>query len=584
MGINVEVRAGRLTRLWFGLFGLLVASIFHLQIVRGSYFRDLSERNRLRLVSLEGPRGKIEDRNGKILATSRLSFNCTAFLHEGPKRIRASFERLAAILGEDVTKLEQRYDRKRAGAFQSVLLAEDISLEQAVAIEEQLHLMPGILVETRPLRTYPYAESAAHVTGYIGPQSETETEELEFLGYNAADWVGREGLEKGYESYLRARSGGLQVEVDSRGQNPKVLGVKEPKEGRDIRLSIDAELQKFAYGELKGRRGSIIATDLRDGGLLCLTSSPSYDPNLFASARGRRQVGKYLNDKLSPLLNRAIQGQYPPGSIFKIVTALAALEPGKTKLSTSFNCPGFAVVGGKRFSCWREGGHGPQGLYDAFAHSCDVFFYKTGQAAGADAIHEKAVEMGFSAPTGIDLPGERAGLAPSRAWKKTRRRADWYDGDTMNYSIGQGFLMVTPLQALGMAAIIGADGQKLKPHLVEKIGGVTVAARHARAFVVTRQYLEAVQKGLDQVVNSNTGTGRLARIAGVRVAGKTGTAQTSKEADHAWFVGYAPQAKPVVAFVVFLEYGGHGGVEAAIVANAMLLKMKELGYFQETSP
>ena len=256
------------------------------------------------------------------------------------------------MLGEDVETLETRYKRKKAGAYQSVVLAEDIPLERAVAIEEQLRLMPGLMIETRPLRTCPYGESAAHVTGYIGPQTQEESEELEFHGYGASDWVGRDGLEKSYESYLRGRSGGLQIEADSRGQFLKVLGVKEPKEGRDLTLSIDADLQAFAYQQLNGRPGSVVVMDLESGGLLCLTNSPSYDPNLFASTRGRKEVGIYFSDKATPMLNRALQGQYPPGSIFKIVTALAALEPGKIKLGSSFTCPGYAIVGGKRFVWW----------------------------------------------------------------------------------------------------------------------------------------------------------------------------------------------------------------------------------------
>ncbi len=575
---SAETRASRLTLIWLVLFILLACSLFRLQIVRGGYFRSLSERNRLRLVNLEGPRGKIEDRNGRVIASSRLSFNCTAVLRERPSRIRKSFERLSAILDVDVETLEERYRRKKAGAYQSVVLAEDIPLDKAVAIEEQLNVLPGLMIETRPLRTYPYAEATAHLTGYIGPQTQEESDELEIHGYRPSDWVGREGLEKSYESYLRGHSGGLQLEVDSRGQYLKVLGVKEPKEGRDLRLSIDAPLQDFAYRQLQGKHGSVAVMDLSTGGLLALANGPSFDPNLFSTARGRRDVGKYLNDKTTPMINRALQGQYPPGSIFKIVTALAALEPKKINLNSTFHCPGFAIVGGKRFGCWKEGGHGTQNLYEAYAHSCDVFFYRTGFAAGPDAISQKSVEMGFSAVTGIDIPGERRGHVPSREWKKRRLHAGWYDGDTFNFSIGQGYLLVTPLQALVMAATIGTDGQKIKPHLVEKIDGVTVAEGHRTSFVVTPKYLAAVKKGLEEVVNSQTGTGRLARIPGVRVAGKTGTAETHKDQTHAWFVGYAPAEKPKIALVVFLEFGGHGGLEAATLANAILIKMQALGY------
>ena len=578
MHVSSESRASRLTLVWFVLFSLLALSLFRLQIVRGGYFRSLSEKNRLRLVNLEAPRGKIEDRNGKILASSRLSFNCTAFLSERPSRIKKSFERLSGILGEDVKTLESRYRKKKAGTYHSVVLAEDISLEQAVAIEEQLDLMPGLMIETRPLRTYPYAEASAHITGYIGPQTQEESEEAEFYGYRPSDWVGTSGLEKSYESYLRGRSGGLQLEVDNKGQYLKVLGVKEPKEGRDLRLSIDADVQQFAYDQLKGKRGSVAVMDLASGGLLAMANSPSYDTNLFSSSRGRKEVGKYLKDERSPMMNRAIQGQYPPGSIFKIVTALAALEPKKTTLNSTFSCPGFMIVGGRRFGCWKEGGHGRQDLYEAYAHSCDVFFYMTGRAAGPDAIHQKAVEFGFSLASGIDLPGERKGSVPSREWKKRRLHTSWYEGDTMNFSIGQGYLLVTPMQALGMAATMAMNGQRIKPHLADKIDGITVAERHSLPLGATPEYIAAVKKGLDEVVNSSTGTGRLAKIPGVRIAGKTGTAETHKEQNHAWFVGYAPADKPKLAFVVFLEFGGHGGLEAANVANALLLELQKRGY------
>ncbi len=578
MHVSSEARASRLTLVWFVLFSLLALSLFRLQIVRGGYFRSLSEKNRLRLVNLEAPRGKIEDRNGKIIASSRLSFNCTAFLRERPSRIKKSFERLSAILGEDVEALERRYKKKKAGAYQSVVLAEDISLEQAVAIEEQLNLMPGLMIETRPLRTYPYAEATAHLTGYVGPQSQEESEEAEFHGYRPSDWVGRDGLEKSYESYLRGHSGGLQLEVDNKGQYLKVLGVKEPKEGLDLQLSIDADVQQFAYDQLQGKRGAVAVMDLASGGLLAMVNSPSYDSNLFSSSRGRKEVGKYFKDERSPMMNRAIQGQYPPGSIFKVITALAALESKKTVLNSTFSCPGFMIVGGKRFGCWKEGGHGTQNLYEAYAHSCDVFFYMTGRAAGPDAIHQKAVEFGYSLASGLDLPGERKGSVPSREWKKRRLHSAWYDGDTMNFSIGQGYLLVTPMQALGMAATMATKGLRIKPHLANKIDGMTVAERHSSPMEATPEYMAAVRKGLEEVVNSPTGTGRLAKIPGVRVAGKTGTAETHKDQTHAWFVGYAPADKPKVAFVVFLEFGGHGGLEAATLANALLLEIQKRGY------
>ena len=309
-----------------------------------------------------------------------------------------------------------------------------------------------------------------------------------------------------------------------------------------------------------------------------MNSSPSFDPNLFASTPGRREVGRFLTDSKAPMFNRGIQGQYPPGSIFKIVTGLAALEPHRITEGTVFRCPGFYAMGKRIFRCWNEQGHGEQSLTEAYAHSCDVFFYMTGLAAGAEAIQRKAVEFGFSVATGIDLPQEKAGLVPTSAWKQKKLHAGWYDGDTLNLAIGQGYLQVTPIQALQMAAVVATNGQRLRPHLVDKIDGLPVAERHAFALELKPENLRAVKAGLDAVVNSDTGTGRLARTPGVRVAGKTGTAETGREGTHAWFVGYAPAEHPKVALVVFLEYGGHGGVEAATIARGILQQLKDKGY------
>ncbi len=575
---HAELKAAKLSVVALFFFGVIAASLFRLQIIEGDYYRALSEKNRLRLIYLEAPRGKILDRKGDLIATSRLSFNCTASSRDSKKKIFNSLDRLALLLDEDRGVLEKRYRRAKPGIYHTVVLAEDIPMEKAMAIEEQLHLMPGLMIETKPIREYPCAEACAHLTGYIGPLTQAETEELSDDGYRSSDWTGRQALEKKYESDLRGESGGLQVEVNNRGQYIKVLGVKEPVEGRDLILTVDRELQEYVQKQFQGQRGAVVVMDLKDGSILSLNSSPSYDPNLFASTRGRKDVGKYLNDPFAPMMDRAVQGQYPPGSIFKVVTALAALEVKRISLGTTFTCPGYMMVGGKKFRCWRDSGHGSQGLTEAFAHSCDVFFYSTGLAVGPDLIYRKAAELGFGMVTGIDLPAEKKGLAPSQAWKQKNKKAGWFDGDTANYSIGQGFLQVTPLQAVNMIAIIALDGLKMRPYVLEKIGSVALGRYPAEKIAIPSEHLNAVKQGLDAVVNLETGTGRLARIDGVRVAGKTGTAETGKKENHAWFVGYAPAAKPKIAMVVFLEYGGHGGVEAATIANAVMKKTKQLAY------
>ena len=575
---KAEVKAARLALLTFLFFLVVLFNLFWLEVLNGDFYRELSEKNRLRVLYLEPSRGKILDRRGRGLATSRLSFNCTLIPREGKNTIHETLRVLGPVLKEEPDRLEMIFKKNKTSAFGSVILAEDIGFSQAMAVEEMLDSLPGVMVETRPQREYPYAEVAAHLVGYTGPRTDEEEEENEEDAYRSSDWVGIDGVEKSYEDYLRGRPGGIQMEVNSRGRFLRALGMRQPREGRDITLTIDAELQKGVQGLLRDKKASVIVMELKDGGILCLNSAPSYNNNLFASFRGRRDVGKFLAGPHAPMVNRGIRGQYPPGSVFKIVTAMAGLENGKLKTSASYRCPGFMLLGGQRFGCWFSPGHGDQGLTEAFAHSCDVFFYLAGLSAGGEALVSKALEFGFSQKTGIDVPGERKGFVPSREWKRKKLGQGWYDGDTANLAIGQGYLEVTPLQALVMVGVVATGGERLVPHVLDKIDGTKVSERHGTRVRMTAESLEAVKKGLDAVVNMDTGTGRLARYPGLRVAGKTGTAQSGQAEDHAWFVGYAPAENPKVAMVVFIENGGHGGVAAAGVAHEVWKFLKEAHY------
>ncbi len=549
---KAEIKTGRLSLLALLFFLIVLADLFLLQVLNGGYYRGLSEKNRLRVLYLEPARGKILDRFGRVMAQSRLSYNCSVILRETKNTIHETVQVLSPVLMEEPEKLEQMYKKSKPGAFGSVILAEDIAPSQAMAIEEMLDTLPGVHIETRPQREYVYESAAAHLIGYIGPMTDVEKEELNDESYRSTDWVGREGIERYYEDYLHGRGGGIQMEVNSRGRFLRTLGIREPKEGRDIRLTVDAELQKMVHGLISDKKAAVMVMELGEGGILAMNSSPSYDPNLFASVRGRKEVGPLLKNERSPLFNRGIAGEYPPGSIFKIVTAMAALEKGKLRTSSTFRCPGYLLIGGKRFGCWREGGHGVQGLTDALAHSCDVFFYLAGMGVGGELIVSKALEFGLAQKSGIDLPGERSGLVPSRDWKKRKKSQGWFDGDTANLAIGQGYLQVTPVQALVMVAAAATGGDRLVPHLIDRVDGFKVAERHGLRIRMTSEYIQAVKQGLDAVINTETGTGQLARISGARIAGKTGTAQSGQGEDHAWFVGYAPVSQPKIAMVVFI--------------------------------
>lgn len=575
---RIELKANRLSIFFIICFSILFLNLFRMQILRGDYYRGLSEKNRLRVVYLEGARGKILDRNGKEIATSRLSFNCTAVPGQAKETIHESILVIASILGEDAEKLEKLYHRKKAGVFNSVLLAEDIPAKAAMAIEEMVDTMPGVMIETRPIREYPYGEASSHITGYLGPMTDAEKEDLAEEDYRSTEWIGRDGIERFYQSYLKGRSGGIQMEVNSRGRFLRALGVREPAEGKDLQLTLDAGLQVYVQKLIQSEKAAVVVMELEEGGILSMNSAPSYNANLLSSSRGRRDVGKYFTDPDSPMVNRAIAAQCPPGSIFKMVTALAGLESKKIRELTTYSCPGYLMVGGNRFGCWTHQGHGVQNLTQALAHSCDVYFYLTGLATGADAIYAKALEFGFFKKTGIDLPGEKEGLVPSKEWKRKRKGQEWFDGDTANTSIGQGFLLVTPIQALSMVSALADGSEVLRPHLVDKIGGVKIGERRGSSISITPKYLKAVKVGMRAVVNDDTGTGKFARAEGVSIAGKTGTAESGQHETHAWFVGYAPEDRPKVAVVVFVENGGHGGVAAAKVASKVFEYLKGAGY------
>lgn len=560
-------------------FALVWANLFRMQIVQGGFYQSLSEKNRIRVIYLEAARGRILDRRGQELATSRLSFNCSVIPREAEGYLKKSCDIVAPILGLEGEDLEKRYElRRKGGAFGSVVLAEDITKEQAAAIEERLDAIPGFLIETRPQREYPLGASAAHLVGYIGPLTSAENDLVESYGYRRADWLGREGVEQSYESTLRGASGGLQIEVDNRGRLIRVLGVKEPAEGKDVQLTVDARLQTLVQEKLAGQKGAVLVMDLSDGGLLCVNSSPSFDSNRFASPAGRKKVGGYLKAPGSPMMNRAIRGAYPPGSTFKIVTGSAALDKGSITPRTVVHCPGSLQIGNRKFPCAKLEGHGDQSFREALAHSCNVYFYRAGIAAGADALFEKARQFGFGERRGIDLPGEAKGFVPSKEWKRRLQRQGWFDGDTANIAIGQGGLQVTPLQALAMAAV-AATGESIQPHVLNSVAGVPLSEKHSKRVPVDPATLASIREGMVEAVRSDSGTARLSRVEGLRIAAKTGTAQSGQgDKTHAWYVAYAPAEKPRVAMAVFVEHGGHGGVAGARIAQPVLVWLKENGY------
>jgi penicillin-binding protein 2 len=561
------------------MFGLVAAGLFYNQVIRYGYYSGLSRNNSIRVVPIAGPRGDIRDRNGKTLVTSRVSFDVSLLSRELRDR-RGAARVMKETLGMSGEEIARSFEKADARPYSSVKIAEDVPKERAIALEEASVDIDGVAVDTSSRRDYVNGASGSHIYGYLGEVTEDELEALRDYGYRPRDLIGRGGVEKKYESYLKGVDGGTQVEVDSRGRSMRVLGLKEPKSGTDIQLTVDSSVQEASDRLLGDRRGCVIAMDPRTGEVLALASHPAFDPNIFVRPDTSRERLALLDDRIGrPMSNKAISGLYPPGSVFKVVIASAALETGRIARQTSFICSGSFKLGRTSFDCWKDTGHGAQNVVAALMNSCNVFFYNTGRALGVDTIEAYAKIFGFGHPTLIDLPDEVGGIVPGRAWKSSRFREGWFDGETINYSIGQGYLLVTPVQVLDMTAVMANGGSLVRPHVVKKIGGRDVALAKPRKTGISEGTIRIVREGLLAAVNGETGTARRAAPDGVAVAGKTGTAQTSRGRTHAWFSGFAPFDDPRICVVVMIEHGGHGGVEAAGIARGVFEEAKRLGYF-----
>lgn len=556
------------------LFSLLVIGVWYIQIIKAPMYIKLSKNNRIRIVPITAPRGDIFDRRGTPLVNNRISFDCVVIPQELTDKKR-SFSKLSNILQVKRNILEKALKKGFASPFTPEVIAKDIPKQKAIAIEEECLNMPGVFISTRPLRDYLYENLYAHLVGYISRIDEGELERLDRYGYRANDLIGKTGIEKEYDNYLRGNDGGMQIEIDNRGRQIRVLGSKRPEKGEDIYLTIDIELQKYIDQLLDKKKGACIVMDPNNGEILSLVSKPNFDLNLFVNSNNNR-IRKLLHDPNYPMLNRAIQCAYPPGSSFKIVTAGAVLEERKIDTKSTFVCDGSYKVGGKIFHCWKEKGHGSQNIIEGIKNSCNVFFYNMGMLTGPDAISKYAERFGFGRPSGIDLPGEMSGLVPNRLWKRLKMGERWYRGETANYAIGQGYLLVTPIQILNMVSVIANRGTLYEPYVVKRIGAVDVSSKAQRKIGFSKETIRTIIRGMQKVVEDDTGTGLRARIEGISIAGKTGTAQTGSDATHAWFTGFSPIYKPKVALVVFLEEGGKGGLEPAKMAGQIFKKAKEL--------
>jgi penicillin-binding protein 2 len=563
--------------------GLIVLGLLRLQVVEHEHFRDLAKNNRVRMEVLRAPRGAIFDRHGELLADNRPSFEILfrPFPAESAGRYRIDddwYARAAALV--EVDSLVLRAAVKQAGrSGESVVLRENAPFEVMAAVEELGETVPGIEVRIEPLRHYLHGAFAGHVLGYAGEINEAELATRLERGYRPGDLIGRSGLERAYETDLRGIDGAEFVVVNAMGQRVSTLTEGPPRlptPGRDLVLTLDLGIQRSLEQAMAHvKRGAAVAIDPRDGGILAMVSRPAIDPNEFSVGISSARWREMTEGGANPLLNRAIQGTYPPGSTYKIVSMVAAMNAGIAGPATRVApCMGSYRFGGRSFGCWKREGHGSLDFIGALQHSCDVYFYQMGPRIGLERLGEASRAMGMGRATGIDLPQERDGLIPDREWYDRRRGGHFRESFMLNLIIGQGELLLTPLQMATMVAETAREGAPIQPHLLMKIPGGEAPVRRVPPHPGLRADAgtwDAVHEALVRVVQEGTGTA--ARVPGVRVAGKTGTAQNPHGDDHALFVCYAPAENPTIAMAIVIENSGHGGSVAAPIAGEVLRAM-----------
>ena len=533
-------------------WGLLIVGLWYLQVVRGNYYARLSLRNFVRIVPIPAVRGDILDRKFRVLATSAQAFDLA--VNPQAKDKERAFALIAKWMGITQGEVKRRYERNYVAPFLPVVVARDLPKRLAFRFAEVRPLYPQITIQVRPKRIYPYGPMTAHILGYVGEIDRRRLQELKDYGYRRGDRVGYMGVEEYYDAYLRGRPGWVKMAVDKMGRPVKVLEERDPVKGESLVLSIDLDLQSVAFSRLKGKVGTVIFADPFSGEVLAMVNWPSYDDNLFVSSRSTTKRTEVLTNPLSPMLNRAISGVYPPGSTFKIVVAIGGLDAGVITPRTTFFCPGYMELGGVRFGCTHA--HGKEDLVSALGHSCNVYFYNLGLRLGSDGLFLYGSRFGLGSRTGIDLPGEKTGLLPSKEWKRQRYRQAWYDGDTLNLSIGQGYILATPIQMLRVVSAVANGGWLVKPFLAKYSGKVRINSPEKRDLMLDEEDIDLLRRGLESAVTLPDGTARVLYYPDLKVAGKTGTAQSvpGKPA-HGWFVGYFPARAPRYAVAVLLEYG-----------------------------
>ena len=581
----------------FGLiFLMLLLYFWKLQVLDHSLYQRLSDNNRIRLIDMPATRGIITDRNGIILADSSPDYTIALIPEDMSPDRESEIVSLAELLGRDGALAVKRFEKNSTNKpYSAIKVFEYLDFREVALFEVGQDRFPGSILMVVPRRYYPFKETAAHLFGYVGEISREQLDSGDFPGTRKGDTVGKYAIEKAYDRFLRGKDGGRQIEVDARGRELNVLGATEPTPGANLRLTLDIRLQETLEMELADKRGAGILMNSETGEILAMVSRPAFDPNEFSMRLTNERWNEIVRDPGHPMQSRATQGMYPPGSTFKVVTAIAALMEKSIDPDEKLFCSGAYRFGGRFYRDWKRGGHGNVDLHKAIVESCDVYFYQAGEKAGINALARWASILGLGAKTGIDIPGEAQGLVPSPDWKLKARGEPWFPGETLSAAIGQGFVLVTPLQLTSLYGTVARRGVHMDPYLVSRIEDVDGSELYRRDPTVKREseipqeVFDRIISALEGVVMDDRGTGRVARMVGVPVAGKTGTAQVVRLQenqqdeevpyelrDHGWFAAFAPVNRPEVVSAVIVEHGGHGSSSAAPIVARLLKKYGEL--------
>ncbi|MCK5444723.1 MAG: penicillin-binding protein 2 [Rhodospirillaceae bacterium] len=579
------------------LLSTLVGRMYYLQVIEAERYKTLADENRINLRLLPPPRGPILDRNGFAMADNQQNYRALVIPEQAGdlSHTLALLSKIIPLSEGDWRRILRDAQRKRA--FVPITVRENLNWGDVARIEVNMPDLPGVLIDVGQSRNYMFGEETAHVLGYVAAVSEREMTGdplLELPGFR----IGKAGVEKVYDQVLRGSGGSSQVEVNALGRVIRELARQEGEPGSEVRLTIDLDLQRFVAERLGDHSASAVVMDVHTGEVLAMVSTPSFDPGLFNKGLDQEQWDALVHNEKAPLTNKSIAGQYAPGSTFKMAVALAALEKGAMTPETKVHCSGSTKLGDAEFHCWKRGGHGTMNMHSALEQSCDVYFYEAAKRTGIDRIAAMGRKLGLGETLGIDLPGEKHGLLPSRKWKMGAYGVPWQLGETLIAGIGQGFILATPLQLAVMTARLSNGGFRVSPHLMEDAnkaeGNLTP---NLESLGLPPEHLAVVRGGMNAVVNGTFGTAKRSRISypGYEMAGKTGTVQVRritklereqgvvknkdlpwKERDHAIFVGFAPVDNPRFAVSVVVEHGGGGSSVAAPLAKDILLKVQKL--------